>query len=323
VPRQTGVARIGRLIQRFPFSALRFAEVPFVRAHSRRAGEGRVVILLALPRSGSTLAYQALVHALKPIYLTNVWHLFYGLPYLGGLLSRRICCGYQSSFRSERGFVNGLCGPAEGLRFWSYWLGNVLDETRPVDLDARIRVDRADYLRATFSALTRNGDPIVTGYVGHVLHVDELRQLFPEALFIRLHRDPLSNAYSLYRVRRDHPSAWFSVFPRECESVLRRSIHEQVAAQVYWLNRRLNEVAQNEQTIHITYEECCRDPNATIHSVVQSARDRGISLSHRTRLPDAFQPSIVSHGDDADTLRLSELLNQLEEDHGEIRRPTS
>jgi hypothetical protein len=159
----------------------------------------------------------------------------------------------------------------------------------------------------------------VTGYVGHVLWVNELRELFPDALFIRLHRDPLSNAYSLYRIRKKASSAWFSVFPRECKEVLHRSTHEQVATQVYWLNRRLDAVARDGRTLHISYEQSCRDPNAAIQSVVEFAREWQVSLEQQVPLPDNFRSSVVIATENADTQRLFEFLNRLEEDHGKLR----
>lgn len=88
------------------------------------------IILLAPPRSGSTLAYQVITSGIKNFHLTNIWNLLYTTPTIGGLLSKKICKNYQSNFQSEHGFVPGLCGEAEGLRFWSYWIGQSLTENQ-------------------------------------------------------------------------------------------------------------------------------------------------------------------------------------------------
>jgi hypothetical protein len=117
VPRDAVLVRLARRVQDLPLAPLGALEVPLLR----REGPPPL-ILLAGPRSGSTLLYQTLVHALGAPYLSNLGNALHVLPLLGGTLTRRLGGG-ASDFRSQEGFVEGLLGPAEGLRFWSHWLG--------------------------------------------------------------------------------------------------------------------------------------------------------------------------------------------------------
>ena len=258
-------------------------------------------------------------HGLQSLYLSNPWNLLYGVPLLGGRISRRHCLGHESDFRSSHGFVEGLCGPAEGLRFWSYWTGAGLNETaEPPISQKRLQQRRVAYFRKVVCALASPDIPLLGGYLGHALVAKRLRAWFPEAVFVRLHRDPLSNATSILRSRIAASSAWFSTFPKECESVQGRGIHAEVAAQVYWLNRRLSWLREDQRTIHLSYEGLAADPNSALQRVIEGGNACGLALSAKGSLPNSFKYRVASPSDNADTSRLAENLDQLESKHGPI-----
>ena len=117
VDRASPAVRMARLAQRVPLGLLRPLESLVMRASGHDRDAPNLVVLLALPRSGSTLTYQLLVHGLQPVYLSNLAHLLYQVPLFGGMVSRRRCRGHRSDFHSVQGFTQGVCGPAEGLRF--------------------------------------------------------------------------------------------------------------------------------------------------------------------------------------------------------------
>lgn len=308
--------RAARVIQRLPLSWLRAVEAPLVHAKARGAGTPRMIILLALPRSGSTLTYQSLIHSIQPLYLSNLWNLLYALPWSGGKLCARLCADYDSDFHSSHGFVEGMCGPAEGLRFWSYWTGCGLDESQEKPGSPAINERRVAYLRNVFSSLTTPDRPFLSGYLGHVLIADRLREWFPEAVFLRLRRDPLSNAMSILRCRQKQGGRWFSVFPRECESLQGADLHTQVAGQVYWLNRRLDALNDDERLVDIGYEKLCRSPDAEVRRIADCFNSLGLELNVKRMLPDRFDYKVTDPEESDDAARLASALRQMEEQHG-------
>lgn len=318
--RRSLVVRTARLLQRMPQSWARPLEAPLVRRGS--SGQPWLIFLLALPRSGSTLTYQTLIHGLGPLYLSNLWNLFYGMPFLGGKLSLRCCRGYESDFQSSQGFVGGLCGPAEGLGFWSYWTGAGMSDASARVSEARLS-RRVEYFRNVVRSLTSSEMPFVAGYLGHVLVAESLRAWFPDAIFIRLHRDPVSNAASILRIRQVGSGDWFSVRPIECESVQGKGLHEEVVAQVYWLNRRLAWLEQDDRTIHLSYEELSAKPDSTLQRIIDECNACGLELSLQKTLPSSFDYRVVSPDDDHDSARLSEELQRLEIEHGSISHRNS
>lgn len=311
--------KLGRLFQRLPFSWLRLVEWPFVYGRVGTSEQPCMVMLLALPRSGSTLTYQVLVHALQPRYLSNFGNLFFQLPLLGGLVSRRICYRHRSDFHSNQGLVAGLCGPAEGLQFWRYWQGYRLDERQQIKVDVKRLSRRNDYLRRVFSLLSCPEKPMISGFLGHSLEPQRLQQEFPRAIFIRLHRDILSTALSLLHCRRESKQEWFSLFPEECVSHLGEGEHAEVAAQIYWLSRRLDDGLCGNNVFHLDYEALCRDPQKQVQSLIAFCNKRGFALSQIGDLPGSFESRNGKTGADGDVEKLQLALECLEKRYGALR----
>lgn len=319
--RRSWPVRAGRLIQRLPLEFLRFLEAPVVRFRSRDGDPVHALILLALPRSGSTLTYQVLTHGLESMYLSNLGNLLYKLPLLGGGLTRWRCARYGSKFRSEAGFVPGLCGPAEGLRYWSYWLGSGLDERATDSAGTPPDPARAAYLRRVLSLLGRPGRPVITGYLGHTLMVERLQQVFPDALLIRLHREKIANALSILRCRRQSRGGWFSLFPRESSPDVGRGVHAEVASQVYWLNRRLDAADRGDRTLHLAYENICRRPREELERVIAFAGARGFDLRPARPLPERFDPGGPRADEVDDLKKLTSEMERLESRFGALGSP--
>lgn len=319
--RQSLVVRAARLAQTMPWKYLRPLEQHLIRSRSSGATHPPLIILLALPRSGSTLTYQSLIHAFQPAYLSNFWNLLYSLPAFAGLLSRKLCDGHESDFESAHGFVEGICGPAEGLRFWSYWTGWGLDENSDSQLDPVVQAQKIQYLRAVLAAIATEDAPLVTGYLGHALVPDALYRWFPHAVFVRLRRDLLSNAASILRCRKNQGGEWFSVVPRECVSWLDADIHTQVAAQVYWLNRRLDRLPSDAQVVDVTYEGLCTAPNETIQRVAEASNRAGMNVRVRKMLPSTFDYSAVTEEAGTDAALLAAAIKRIESQYGRLDRP--
>ena len=164
---------------------------------------------------------------------------------------------------------------------------------------------RLDYLRSVFTALSSEQRPVVTGFLGHSLIPAQVQQTFPEAVVLRLWREPVSNALSILKSRHASGNAWFSLFPRECEQQLNASEHEQVAAQVYWLNRRLDDASGGTQVIWMNYEALCANPTREMNRLADACRPMGLKLAVRTRLPEHFPCRQVDVEQDADAAKLT------------------
>ena len=316
--RSSFIVKIARWIQRLPISWLRFIEMPFVYVLKQQKSKPYIIILLALPRSGSTLTYQSIIHRFQLLYLSNIGNLLFQLPLIGGWLSHFQCNKYQSNFISNQGFVHGLCGPAEGLKYWRYWLDCGLDDRQPALLDEYILNKRSQYIHKILSILSCPKSPVVSGYLGHTLLPHRVQKTFPEAIIVRLHRDPVSNALSILRCRRKSDSEWFSLFPRECETVIGQDEYKEVAAQVYWLNRRLNDGLIDDNVFHLNYEDLCQNPHSQLNNLVLFCNQRGMSINIKRDMPNVFDYKVADIKNDPDAIKISNALVELENRYGKL-----
>ncbi len=317
--RSSITVRLARSFQALPLWIFRFLEWPVVALLSRRKAKLRAIFVLALPRSGSTVTYQLLCHGLFVQYLSNVWNLLYQLPLLGGWLSSFFARRHRSNFQSRYGFVSGVDGPAEGLRFWQWWLDCGLSDRDCALMPDRKRRGRSGYLRKVLNVVTRGqGGPFVTAYLGHVLVPDRVHGGFPEALLIRLRRDPVSNALSLLNSMRVNDATWFSVVPHECHGLDSSTEHERVAAQVYWLNRRLIDAECANEMLTIHYEELCARPAATLERIRAWCLEKGVNVAPKFSLPERFAYKVADVERDPDARKIRHALDLLEERHGKL-----
>ena len=316
--RSSITVRLARRIQQAPLWLLQFIEWPFVAMLSRKRGASSAIFLLALPRSGSTVTYQAICHGLSVNYLSNLWHLLYQLPLVGGWLSAKKAQHHHSDFTSQHGFVAGLDGPAEGLRFWRWWLGCGLSDAECSDLQTNKLDKRTSYLRRVLSVLTRNSQPFATAYLGHALLPDTVERAFQGAVLIRLKREPVSNALSLLRSMRKGNVDWFSVMPSECEGLANATEYERVAAQVYWLNRRLDDAVCAAKMLTVHYEKLCENPEKEIERIQHWCNDKGVPVTRKLKLPDSFSFKKVNLKSDPDAMAIRRALDELEAKHGKL-----
>lgn len=272
------MVKIGRYFQKI-YYLFSFVDVLLIPFFKKRPVS--LICIVAPPRSGSTLTYQVLTSAFENNHLTNLSNLLYATPVLAALVEKRVCKHYETIYTSKQGFVDGVCGEAEGLRFWSYWMGQGLAED-PMALNGKqldILCKRLQYI----------GDkPYITGYLGHVFGMETLRESFDKVLFIHLERDLLSNSYSLYKLSQN---GICSTAPGKCKESHYDSIHEQVVDQITQIHSIIQRDSR-EDTLRVSYEALCEDPNLVIAQIREKAGELGIVLQVKKEIAP-FEASTV------------------------------
>ncbi|MFV1467703.1 sulfotransferase [Idiomarina sp. HB] len=312
--RESFSVKLARFLQKLPLKVFRFLEWPWVA--NCEPSNAKIFVLLALPRSGSTLTYQTLIHRYNFQYLSNLGNLLYQLPLISGLVSRVKCKGHYSNFRSQRGFIPGLCGPSEGLMFWHYWAGIGLKEQEIEALGMRQK-SRILFLAKVYAKLTNNKAPLVTGYLGHSLGLERIKEAFPNAVPIRLVRNPIDNALSILNCMGSDTN-WFSVIPLECTAYDTCNKLERVAAQVYWLNRKLD-ISLDDSAVVVHYEALCESPNEALELVKLECKKLGWDIGNGHLLPATFNLKSTNVEQSEVIKTLHSLLCKLEEKHGRLK----
>ncbi len=295
--RHSFIASIGRRYQKISPAFAFFDYVfgfPFLFAREKKLP---ALILLAPPRSGSTLTYQLLVNAFENTHLTNIQNLLYATPRTGMWLSSLKCGNQSAAYTSKQGFVNGLCGEAEGLKFWSYWTGIGIDQSQ-----SGFKPRKAERIKRILSKQNTSEKALITGYLGHVFAIEALANLFPEALFVYLKRDLLSNAYSIFNVA---PKNWFSVKTDSYYKGKTQDRYHQIAVQLLDVHQLvINKLPEN--AVSIEYKEVCHNPGSVVDDILKASKVHDVALNRKKNkeLPEAFTQKIVHPNQDKHANRL-------------------
>jgi len=258
-----------------------------------------VICILAAPRSGSTLTYQVLCEAFANNHLTNYSNLLFATPILSFKTQSLFDAIIKSSYNSVHGFVSGLFGEAEGLKFWEYWLNQNLQETD--DLNENKLTELHKRLKKV------NKRPFITGYLGHPFSIDVLRKEFKDILFVHLKRDLLSNSYSLFNFYGNN-NEMLSATPKSCKNKKYSNIYERCVDQIFAINSLISENSFDD-FINITYEELCNNPNKIVSKIKIKANELGIELKNKKDI-NSLKVSQIEKDFDEHTKKLYKIISK-------------
>ena len=268
--------------------------------------EHPVVFVLGLPRSGTTLLSQYLVHRLALAYFTHGVGRHPQAPAVVTRMQQRLHGDYCSDFRSDYGKAQGPTSPREAGSFWGRFFG-LDDYVRFEDIspaDART-------LRASIAATQRvfGGAPFVNKNVKHMLRIDALARLFPDPLFVVVRRDLRDVGLSILEARHKglaDATGWWSVKPHDHEALRELPLPEQIAGQIVSLRDRMHrDLAQVDasRVFWIDYTDFCESPE----SAIEPLRRRLEPIAYRNPAVASFAPQ-YRDPTDPDGRRLVEIL---------------
>ena len=298
--------KIARFFQNIPPFFLTWIEC-FLR--KKRGQKFPIIFLVALPRSGSTLTYQILNRGTKSLYISNLWNLLYALPYIAG--SSVNSKSKNNRFDSDRGLVAGLNGESEGMRFWSYWIGQGLEQCTNTVSEKRI-----NYIKSVFSSLINVNKPLISGYLGHVFSIRFLRNFFPGSVFIYLKRDELSNIYSMVKTYREFDNnrtkfEWMSVKPKSWEENKDLDVINKIFWQYKTVQKQIETSISSKDTLVVRYEDICCNPHRFLKEVKDFVRKHDIELELKLEnIPVSFSYNTVQETADEDSKIIKSLLNE-------------
>jgi len=282
------------------------------------------IFVFGVPRSGTTLCYQALAWGLDVGYVTSLMSRYWLAPFTGAMVSRSVLAETRDdSFRSNYGRPTSPAGPHEFSYFWTHWLGlRRLDDF----LDYSGRAGNADW-PGLESAVKRiqlafPGKPLLfkTTYAGQF--VPDFAEHFPTSLFVQMRRDPVDTAVSILEARRriyGNVDTWWSTFPPEYAEIAGEPFAAQIAAQVMGVAcayERLTSQVPAERVLDVDYDELCASPT----TVVERVRERcerlfGTAPSLLNALPDRFAVARRAHTGDEDAAVADAVLRAQRQPH--------
>ncbi len=272
-----------------------------------------VTFIVGVPRSGTTLLYQILAASGAFGYCSNIIARFFRAPWAGARVQRilePVLDAPEFTYESDAGRTEGWAGPHEFGYFWERHFGF---EQHHEPTEATLDPLEPSSLRRDLGALEAELDaPLLFKNVILDFVVARLDDWLEDARFLRLERDPMLVAQSLYRTRLGYygtPQAWYSVRPRAADEWASQSPARQIAAQIRHVSERLDAAADaidDARWRDVSYRTLCNRPRAIATSI---ADDRGVEVGHLERLPERFQPSTELTLDDDILVRLEDALD--------------
>lgn len=251
-------------------------EQEIFRAHPGRT-DPSAVFVLAAPRTGSTVLYQALADCFGLPALTN--HANADTPQhpvVGILASHeaRLAGNARGDYGSRYGKTDGKHGLSEGSAIFTRWCGggHPSQTASPGVLDAQ-----SEHMRATLAAVeAAAGKPLLMKNAWNCFRLADLACRFPEAGFIWLRRDVRAAAESDLAARhavQGDALTWNSATPANVEVLRRLPPEGQVLENQYEFSRAISEPAAGlapGRFAEVWYEDFIAAPDAVMQRLAAS-----------------------------------------------------
>ncbi|MDX4069420.1 sulfotransferase [Aliarcobacter skirrowii] len=281
---------------------------------SLKEPEYPIIFVMGSLRSGTTLMTQWLAN-LGFAYPTNLMSRFYKSPIVASKIQllltdekynyRNEIKDFNNSvdFSSENGKTKGALAPNEFWYFWRRFLPfKELDYLTTKELFEKVDID-------TFkSELAGIVDVFQKPFAlkGMILNynIDFLDKVFDKAIFIYTKRDPLTNIESALKARERQLGSieeWYSFKIPEYEELKNLNPYEQVAGQIYYINKAVEnglENVANHKKLIVNYENFCENPKRFYDELKEKLEIQGYKLDKEYNGEDSFDVTRKNINDD-------------------------
>jgi len=254
------------------------------------------IFIIGPPRSGTTLIYQTFARALSLSYICNLSAQFFQCPGLATqVISYITKIVPPAVFKSYYGETTGWSSQNQGREIWCRWFpGDQSYVGRGI-----LSSDQIRDLRGTVALIEKAFQmPFINKAQGHCVRMLPITEAFPNAVFIRVRRDFLRTAQSIYFGRKEYfgnAEHWISVRPMRFNDLKNLNAFEQVCKQVLFIEEDINDSINKISDIRlfeIFYNEFCNNPAKVLREFIKFYfKITGIKLKRRATIPTFFTPS--------------------------------
>jgi hypothetical protein len=262
------------------------------------------LLIVGVPRSGTTLMMQWLTGTGRFCYPTNLLSRFYGAPHIGALIQQLLTnpeYGFSNElfdltpsqgFDSSLGKTKGALSPNEFWYFWRRFFPS--NELQPLD-EASVEACKMKQFASELAAIEAVFDrPLVMKALHLNFNLPFLARLLDKPLFLHVKRHPLYNMQSLLDARMKFygdPQVWWSIKPKEYFTLKEQPPHVQVAGQVYYTNLAIESdlhTIDSKNWLRIDYEEFCGSPEKVFMAITGKIRQLGAEADWAYAGPASF-----------------------------------
>ncbi len=242
------------------------------------------LLVVGNPRSGTTAFMQWLAATGLFAVPSNLLSRFYYAPYIGAKIQQLLCdpafaykdelgelTGSSGAMASELGKTKGALSPSEFFHFWRRFLPNYDPGYLTPELLAHF--DAAGLRKGIASIEEALGRPFAAKAIMMQYNLTALAEAVRNVVFIHIRRHPLFVMQSVLEARESFygdRTMWWSVKPQEFAKLRDLGPFEQIAGQVYYTERSLEEQARelpSNRWLTVDYECFCENPAATLAEI--------------------------------------------------------
>lgn len=247
------------------------------------------VFIVGAPRTGSTILYQLITNFFPVQYFSN--YMIDNFQIIFKALKRQFeKFGFvkHNTFSSEFGETESMLGPAEGSYFWYQWFDFEKHYISQNELSEKSRKEIYSEITALVNYHNR---PIVFKNLNHSVRLQALHEIFPHSLIIHIKREPLYTAQSIYKARLKVGGGinkWLSVKPKEYESIKTLSVEEQIAAQIFFIEKQIENdknLFNQSAYLEISFEKLCADAYREMKKVEDFFHRNNLNLKFDGQTP--------------------------------------
>lgn len=264
-----------------------------------------IMLIVGAPRSGTTLMVQWLAGTGEFAYPTNMLSRFYGAPYIGARIQQLLASpkynfrdeifdfSGEFSFSSVLGKTRGALAPNEFWYFWRRFIPNA--EIEYVEESSLKKIDSKNFLAELAAIESVFDKPFAMKGLILQFNIPYLASIFGKVLFLFTKRNPLYNIQSLLGARIKFYGTidkWYSAKPKEYEMLEDMPPYEQVAGQVYYTNRAIEEglgKLEPSKWLEVRYEEFCENPASIYGKIADKLSAQGYEIDRTYRGPESFK----------------------------------
>jgi len=254
------------------------------------------IFIVGPPRSGTTLLYQLMIHRFYLSYFPNIANWFNMAPVAVTKFALRLTKPYVSDFTSNYGEIKGIMAPSEAGGIWNRWYPTEDKDGYNYTPKNFFNKQIKHLIYQTVAGIEALFDaPFINKNVKHSVRILSLVEIFPNALFLRMIRDPYETAISILRGRKKiGTTGWWSVMPKEIDQLRNRDYIEQIAGQVYFVERNIladMNIVGKERFFEVYYDDICANPRKVLDKIAMFYKQHGGELRIKYQIPLSFKKS--------------------------------
>lgn len=251
--------------------------------------------IVGAPRTGSTLLMQLITQSIPTSFFNNLTtsscqKLGFPLPYTTAIIGKWF--GHLTSnlnFTSQEGVIQGRLRPTEGTDIWTFFFGTRRSAVEPDEISKEKK--NAIYNAVALTERAYNL-PFINKHINLCLRIRIINEIFPTARFIKINRNLVDVAQSLYKIRLGKfGNGYFGPRPKECMDREHADLIDQVCEQIYYIEKNIlfeRRAVGESKFLDINYEDICKKPHQQVRLISEFINGDSKMVDIPKSIPEKF-----------------------------------